>query len=378
MAGPLNGIRIVELAAIGPVPLAGTLLADLGASVTRIDRPDAAVFQDGHDPTRDVHARGRRSIVVDLRSADGAELVRDLAVHADVFLEGLRPGVAERLGLGPDPLRAANPRLVYGRMTGWGQTGPMAQRAGHDINYLALSGALNAIGTGERPVPPLNLAADFGGGSMLLALGVVSALLHVEREGVGQTIDAAMIDGVAALTGAFLGMRANGDLSLRRQDNLLDGGAPFYDVYACADGRFVAVGAIEPKFYATLCDVLGITPVADHFDRTTWPEMRQALIAAFLDRTRDEWASAFEATDACVSPVLDWDEAPLHPHHAERRTYVERRGVVEPAPAPRFDVTELEIGSVPPSPGADGDAIRRELGRTPDEIAALRASGAVV
>lgn len=337
MAGPLAGLKVIEMAGIGPGPFAGMVLADLGADVVRIARPGPAV------PKEDVLARGRTIVTEDLRDAAAVVRVLGLVEAADVLIEGYRPGVMERLGLGPDVCLARNPRLVYGRMTGWGQHGPLAHAAGHDINYIAITGALHAIGrAGEAPVPPLNYVGDFGGGGMLLAMGVLAAVHSATRTGQGQVIDAAMTDGAALLSSMMHGFRADGSWTNGRGENILDGGAFFYDTYACADGRHVAVGAIEPPFYALLRERCGLKddPAFDpQMDRAQWPRLRERLAAMFLTRSRDHWCALLEGTDACFAPVLDWDEAPRHPHNTARATYVEVDGVVQAAPAPRFSLT---------------------------------------
>jgi len=341
--GPLSGLRVIELAGIGPGPHAAMQLADLGAEVVRVERP-------GSGPGGDATLRGRRRIRVDLRAPGVVESVLDLVEHADVLIEGFRPGVTDRLGLGPDACLRRNPRLVYARMTGWGQSGPMAARAGHDINYISLTGVLHAIGrAGERPVPPLNLVGDFGGGSMLLVVGVLAALCERFRSGHGQVVDAAMVDGAGLLSQMMWSMRGQGRWSEEPGTNLLDGGAPFYDTYTCSDGRYVAVGAIEPQFYAQLLTGLGLTQEklpAQH-DRTGWPKLRATFAAAFATRTRDEWAAAFADTDACVTPVLTFAEAAVHPHAARRGGFIEIDGVVQPAPAPRFSRTQPGLPAAP-------------------------------
>lgn len=337
MAGPLSGLRIVEFAGIGPGPFCAMVLADMGADVVRIARPGAAI-----DPN-DVLARSRTVFNLDLRDSQALEQVLTLIERADALIEGYRPGVMERLGLGPEVCLGRNPRLVYGRMTGWGQRGPLAQAAGHDINYIAISGALHAIGrSGESPVPPLNYVGDFGGGAMLLAVGLLSALLEAGRSGRGQVVDAAMSDGAALMSAMMYGFKSAGQWSNQRGENLLDGGAFFYDTYACADGRFVAIGAIEPQFYALLREYCGIAEdpaFDDQMDRAAWPLLKLRLAQVFRSRTRDEWCALLEGSDACFAPVLDWNEAPRHPHNAARATFVELDGVLQPAPAPRFDRT---------------------------------------
>jgi alpha-methylacyl-CoA racemase len=348
-SGPLNGLRVVELAGIGPAPHAAMVLADLGADVVRVDRPAGRSLQLGPPGATDAVLRGRRSVAADLKTDAGRTLVLDLAARADVLLEGLRPGVAERLGIGPDACLARNPRLVYGRITGWGQHGPRASEAGHDINYIGLTGALHAIGrAGEPPPPPLNLIGDFGGGSMLLLVGVLAALWERTRSGRGQVIDAAMVDGTAVLTQMMFALRGMATWTDDRASNLLDGGAPFYDTYACADGGYVAVGALEPQFFAALVSGLGLDPaeVGDQHDRSRWPAMRQAFADRFATRTREEWATHFAGAEACVTPVLSFAEAGADQHLAARHTYLEIDGIVQAAPAPRFSRTP------PPMPAA--------------------------
>lgn len=381
-SGPLAGLRVLELASIGPGPMATMLLADLGADVIRVDRTAAAPLGVPMPARFDVNGRSRRSVALDLKQPSAVDAVRRLADRADVLVEGWRPGVAERLGLGPDELLARNPALVYGRMTGWGQQGPLADRAGHDIDYLAVAGALGAIGPADgKPVPPLNLVADYGGGALYLAFGILAAVVERQRSGRGQVVDAAMVDGVASLSGIFHGLRAAGLWDAgeaARGHNLLDGGAPFYDTYACADGRFVAVGALEPPFFAELLARLGLDPSwrGRQYDRRAWPELRAALAAAFAMRSRDDWAAHFGASDACVAPVLTLAEAPAHPHLRARASFVEVDGVVQPAPAPRFSRTPAAAPRRGPEPGADTEAVLAEAGLGAGEIAALRASGA--
>jgi alpha-methylacyl-CoA racemase len=382
MSGPLTGVRVVELAGIGPGPFAAMLLADLGADVIRVDRVQA-VAAPGR-PSRDVVNRGRRSIAVDLKHPAGRGTVLRLAERADVLIEGFRPGVAERLGLGPDDCAGVNPRLVYGRMTGWGQDGPYAPHAGHDINYISLAGALHACRrAGEAPVPPLNLLGDYGGGGMFLAFGVVCALLEAGRSGRGQVVDAAMVDGVATLTTMFYALRAMGVWADEPGTNLLDTGAPFYDLYECADGGYVSVGALEPQFYAELVRRTGFeadVPAADvapQQDRASWPARKAAMAALFRSRARDEWCALLEHTDVCFAPVLSWTEAPAHPHNRARGTFVEHAGVVQPAPAPRFSRTPGALARPPASPGEHTDEVLGELGLSAGEVAALRSAGAV-
>ncbi|MEV6424629.1 CaiB/BaiF CoA-transferase family protein [Streptomyces sp. NPDC051662] len=378
-SGPLAGVRVIEIASLAPGPFACTVLSDLGAEVLRIDRA-ASVGALPEGPT-DPLIRGRRSVAVDLKHPYGARLVRDLAASADVLVEGFRPGVAERLGIGPDDCRGLNPRLVYGRMTGWGQEGPLAPRAGHDINYIGLSGALEPIGDAARPTVPLNLIGDFGGGGMLLAVGILAALFERERSGLGQIVDAAMVDGAALLTAGLHGMRAAGHWPAGRRGNLLDGGAPFYDTYETADGRFIAVGALEPQFYAQLMTGLGLSEANDiprQDDRARWPELRRRLAAVFKERTRDEWTARFQDTDACVTPVLSPWEAHEHPHNAAREVFQSSSGVRQPSPAPRLDRTPGSIAGPPPHPGQHTVSALADWGRPEEEVSALLAAGVIV
>jgi alpha-methylacyl-CoA racemase len=368
VAGPLTGVRVVELAGLGPAPHAAMLLADLGADVVRVERPAGGLRL--APATADYLLRGRRSVAADLKSAAGRALVLDLAARADVLVEGFRPGVTERLGVGPQDCLARNPRLVYGRMTGWGQEGPLAARAGHDINYISLTGALHALGrAGEPPPPPLNLVGDFGGGSMLLVVGVLAALWERERSGRGQVVDAAMVDGASVLLQMTWALRAMGIWTDRRASNLLDGGAPFYDTYACADGRYVAVGALEPEFYAALLAGLGLAgeDLPRQLDQSGWPRLRSRFTEVFASRTRDEWAAAFADTDACVTPVLSFEEVGEHPHLTARETLIDLDGVVQAAPAPRFSRTVPDQPSPPPEPGGDTEAVLRDWGLPPPQ-----------
>jgi len=350
MAGPLDGLRIVEMAGLGPGPFCGMVFADLGADVVSIERPGTQ-----RDAT-DITARGKRHVALDLQTTAGIEAALALIAKADVLIEGFRPGVMERLGLGPAPCHKLNAKLVYGRMTGWGQTGPLARAAGHDINYIAVTGALHAIGrAGEAPPPPLNYVGDYGGGAMLLAVGVLAALHEARLSGEGQVVDAAITDGAALLSSLFYGLKAAGRWTAQRGDNLLDGAAHFYDTYACADGKFVSVGALEPKFFAQLCELCGLEGefAAGQMDRSGWPMMKLRLADVFRTRTRDEWCALLEGTDACFAPVLDFDEAPHHPHNQARGTFVTLQGVVQPAPAPRFSRTP----SAQPLPAACDEAV---------------------
>ena len=377
MSGPLEGVRIVEIAGIGPGPFAAMMLSDMGAEVLRVDRaPAGAPGRGGGDPL----LRGRRSVGVDLKQPEGVQTVLRLVERADGLIEGFRPGVTERLGIGPDDCLARNPKLVYGRMTGWGQDGPYAPTAGHDINYIALSGALHAIGrAGEPPVPPLNLVGDFGGGGMLLAFGMVCGILEASRSGQGQVVDAAMVDGSAALMAMMYGFKAMGFWQDERGVNLLDGAAHFYDTYECADGKHVAIGSIEPQFYAELRRLAGLDgPQWDaQMDRSQWPARKRELAEVFRTKTRDEWAALMEGTDVCFAPVLSMDEAPKHPHNVARGTFVEVAGVTQPAPAPRFSRTAAAVDRPPAAPGEHTDEALADWGFSADELAKLRAFAAI-
>jgi alpha-methylacyl-CoA racemase len=373
MAGPLEGIRIVEMAGIGPGPFCGMMLADHGAEVIRVDRP-------GRPAPEPVLGRSRKSIVVDLKSPQGVAVVRDLARSAHGFFEGLRPGVMERLGLGPDVLLADNPRLVYGRMTGWGQTGPYAQAAGHDINYIALAGALHAYGrAGEKPTPPINMVGDFGGGGMMLAFGMTAAILAAARTGKGQVIDCAMTEGAAVLMGMIWGFWGMGIWKDERGVNLLDTGAHFYDAYACADGRYISLGSIEPQFYAELRRLTGLDADPDfdpQMDQAQWPRLKEKLSGLFATKTRDEWCALMEATDVCFAPVLSLAEAPAHPHNVARGAFAEVGGMVQPMPAPRYSGTPTATPTPQPRPGADTEALLAGLGYDRARIEELRSAGA--
>jgi alpha-methylacyl-CoA racemase len=370
--GPLQGVRVVEMAGIGPAPFCTMMFADMGAEVLRIDRKTRTPL-----PVRDpVAARGRRSVMLDLKQPAGVDAALELIGQADILIEGFRPGVMERLGLGPEVCMQHNPRLIFGRMTGWGQHGPLAHAAGHDLNYIALSGALHAIGrAGERPVPPLNLVGDYGGGAMMLAFGLMCALWESRQSGQGQVVDAAMTDGSALLMGLFHGMRAAGLWSNERGVNLVDGGAPFYDTYTCADGRHVSIGPLEPQFYSELLERLGLADdpdFAQQLDRDRWPAMRAKLAAIFGARTRDEWCRQLEGTDACFAPVLDLDEAPRHPHNQARATFVQHGGLLQPAPAPRFSRTAPTLSTPAPLPGEHTASALADWGVSEATIARLR------
>src|SRR6202453_1600156 len=386
--GPLAGIKVVEGAGLCAPPVGGLvaapcgcmILADLGADVLRVDRVDRtgnSASGVSHGAWTDPLSRGRRSIALDLKTAEGLEILLQLAGHADVLVEAFRPGVAERLGFGPDVCLEANPRLVYARMTGWGQDGPLATTAGHDIDYIAISGALSIVGrAGERPLPPVNLAGDFGGGGMLLAIGILAALLERQTSGQGQVIDAAMVDGSALLTAIFHGLRAGGTWRDERGTNLIDGGAPFYDTYQTADGGYLAVGALEPAFYRELVAGLGLADadagLPDRNDRANWPALRERLTAVIAQRTTAEWSEVFAGTDACVAPVLSLGEAADHPHNKARGTFTEVAGLIQPAPAPRFSRTPADPPQPPPAAGADTDEGLASLGYDAGLIADLR------
>lgn len=362
MAGPLKGIRIVEMGGIGPAPFAAMMLADHGAEVIRVERAGMIGFE--NDPLR----RSRRSIALDLKKPEACEIVRRLAAKADGLIEGYRPGVMERLGLGPEELLRTNAKLVYGRVTGWGQDGPLAKQAGHDINYVAITGLLHGIGPKERPVVPINYLGDYAGGGMMLAFGMVSALLAVTAGAPGQVIDAAMSDGAALIGALTYGLRAAGHWRDEREANLLDGGVPNYAIYRCSDGKFIAIGAIEPQFQEALLKGLALDPGAS----------REQIATVIRSRTRDDWAVHFAGTDACVSPVLDLEEAPVHPHNIARRTFVDLEGVFQPAPSPRYSEMQLDRPDPPRVEGEDGDAILGELGFSAAEVDALRTGGVLV
>jgi alpha-methylacyl-CoA racemase len=370
----LSGLKVLEFAGIGPGPFCGMLLSDLGADVVRIDRKGS-----GRSSPADVTARGRRSVALDLKSPAAVETCLKLMEGADGIIEGFRPGVMERLGLGPDVALARNPRLVYGRMTGWGQTGPYAKAAGHDMNYIAITGALAAIGTEDKPVPPLNLVGDFGGGALYLAFGLLAGVIHARATGQGQVIDCAMSDGAASLMAMFYGFKAGGMWSTDRRANMLDGGAHFYDTYQCSDGKWISIGSIEPQFYLLLLEKTGITdPQFQHqMSRDEWPQLREKLAAVIATKTRDDWCALMDGTDVCFAPVLTMDEAPAHPHNAARQTFVEVAGVIQPAPAPRFSATPGVIQCPPPKIGADNDAALADWGFSVEAISALKDQGAL-
>ncbi len=383
MSGPLSGYRIIELAGIGPGPFAAMMLADMGAEVVRVERASAVRGPAPGTPHFDVLLRGRRNIAIDLKHPDGVETLLDLAASADGLIEGFRPQVMERLGIGPEVCLERNPRLVFGRMTGWGQSGPLAAASGHDINYISLAGALAHFGRdGEAPVPPLNMVGDFGGGGMLLAFGVVCALLEAQRSGQGQVVDAAMVDGSAVLMSMFWAFKSIGLFDeTKRGTNLLDTGAHFYDVYQCSDGEYISIGSIEPRFYAELLRLTGLDndpEFGKQMDRASWPHLKERLTDLFASRTRVEWCAVMEATDVCFAPVLTMSEAARHPHNVERGTFVEIAGTLQPAPAPRFSRTPAQIEMPPAHPGQHSLEILRDWGFDAARIDALVASRAVV
>ncbi len=372
--GPLSNLKVLEFAGIGPGPFCGMLLSDLGADVVRIDRKGA-----GRGGKADVTSRGRRSIAMDLKAPAAVEACLKLMETSDAVFEGFRPGVMERLGLGPDVALGRNPRLVYGRMTGWGQTGPYAKAAGHDMNYIAISGALSAIGTTEKPIPPLNLVGDFGGGALYLAFGLLAGVLHARASGEGQVIDCAMSDGAASLMAMFYGFKAAGAWTGHRRDNLLDGGAHFYDTYQCADGAWISIASIEPQFYALLLEKTGIVDpeFAAQMDRGRWPDLKARLAKVIGAKPRDYWVELMAGTDVCFAPVLDLDEAPRHPHNRARETFLDIDGVIQPAPAPRFSKTPGAVAGPPPSIGAHTREALRDWGLSTSEIDALAAVDAI-
>ncbi len=378
--GPLAGLRIIEMVGLGPGPFCAMMLADMGAEVIRVHAKDSKPTFPVLNTRFDVLARGRRSVAIDLKKPGAVEAMLVMIGQADALIEGFRPGVMERLGLSPEVCHANNPKLIYGRMTGWGQCGPLAQAAGHDINYAALSGALHAMGAANAPPPvPLNLVADFGGGGMMLAFGIVCALLETRTSGKGQVIDAAMTDGSALLTAMFHGFKAGGLWNNQRQANFLDGAAHYYDNYRCADGKFISIGAIEPQFYALLREITGATdPAFDaQHDMQQWPQLKEKLATLFATKTRDEWCALLEGTDACFAPVLDWDEAIAHPHHRARDTFIDIDGVTQPAPAPRFSRTPPPRPQSVASAGQHTDSVLQDWGVSAECIATLRQSGAI-
>ena len=373
--GPLTGLKIVEFAGIGPGPFCGMLLSDLGADVVRIDRQGATR---GGKPV-DVTSRGRRSVALDLKRPEAVEACLKLMDQAEGLIEGFRPGVMERLGLGPEVALKRNPKLVFGRMTGWGQTGPYAKAAGHDQNYIAITGALHAIGAKDKPVPPLNLVGDFGGGALYLAFGLLAGVIHARESGQGQVIDCAMSDGAASLMAMFYGFKASGGWKEERRSNLLDGGAHFYDTYQCADGKWISIGSIEPQFYALLLEKTGIDDpdFQRQMDRSLWPALHDKLAAVIARKTQAEWCDLMAGTDVCFAPVLDMDEAPAHPHNAARQTFVEVEGVTQPAPAPRFSATPGAIQGPPAPIGAHNREALLDWGFSDAELAKLAGAGAI-
>ena len=375
--GPLHGIKIVEIAGIGPGPFCAMMLADMGADIIRVDRKAAAGSGSDKDPLN----RGRRSIAVDLKKPEGVEAVLKLCEQADALIEGFRPGVMERLGLGPDVVLARNKKLVFGRMTGWGQFGPLAHAAGHDMNYISITGALHAIGPKDgKPAVPLNLVGDFGGGGMLLAFGIACGIVEAQRSGEGQVIDAAMTDGSAILSAMMYGFKAAGIWTNNREDNMLDGGAHFYDTYETKDGKYVSIGSIEPQFYALLREKTGLDKDPDfdaQHDKSQWPALKAKLQAVLKEKTRDEWCALMEGTDVCFAPILDWDEAMEHPHNVARETFVEVGGSKQPAPAPRFSRTSPPVPNPAPLAGQNTDEALSDWGFSADELGALKEAGAI-
>lgn len=379
--GPLTGVKIVEFGGIGPPPMCAMLLADMGADVLRIDRTQPSGLGLPVPPRFAVMDRSRRSVAIELKKPEGIGTVLRLLDQADALIEGFRPGVMERLGLGPEVCLARNPRLVFGRVTGWGQTGPLAQAAGHDLNYIALTGAAHAIGRrGQPPTPPLNLVGDFGGGGLYLALGIVAALYEAQRSGQGQVVDAAMVDGAASLMSSLYGLFAAGMIDNRRGENILDSGSHFYDVYETSDGNFISIASIEAKFYAELLQRLGLQNEAlpDQMDRERWPEVKERFVKLFRTKTREEWCKILEGTDVCFAPVLSFDEAPQHPHNRERDAFVEVEGVMQPAPAPRFSRTSSQIQRPPAAPGEHTEEGLFDWGFSREEIKKLREAGVIL
>ncbi|MES2282259.1 MAG: CaiB/BaiF CoA-transferase family protein [Pseudomonadota bacterium] len=377
MPGPLQGVKVIEMAGVGPGPFCAMMLADAGADVITINRPNARTLGNRRDPATDALARGRRHLTLDLKKPEAINTLLRILESAQVLIEGYRPGVMERLGLGPDICLARNPRLVYGRMTGWGQTGPLAKAAGHDINYISLAGALHAIGDADRPIPPLNLVGDFGGGAMMLAFGISSALYESQRSGMGQVVDAAMSEGAAILMAPFFAMLASGSWKDSRQSNTLDGAAPYYCSYRCSDGKFISIAPLEPQFYDLFLKLMEIDneTFRQRDDRTKWPQLKAELEARFASRSRAEWCGLLEGTDVCFAPVLSLSEAPMHPHNQARGTFTNVAGSWQPSPAPRFSRTTSDL---PPPPRTDTAAeVLAEAGLEPVDIQALRDSGVV-
>lgn len=376
--GPLQGVKVLEIAGIGPGPFAGMMLADMGADVIRVERPKGGMF--GDNPKLDILNRGKRCIGVDLKTPEGVETVLKLAEQCDAMFEGFRPGVVEKLGIGPEQVMARNPKLVYGRMTGWGQDGPLAHASGHDINYISITGALHAIGNrGEKPVVPLNLVGDFGGGGLMLAFGMVCAILEAKQSGKGQVVDTAMVDGAAALMASVYGAQQSGFWSEERGTNMLDSGAHFYDTYETSDGKYICVGAFEPQFYAELLRLIGLEDeeLPHQMDMGKWPELKERFETVFKTKTRDEWCEILDGTDACFSPVLPMSEAYSHPHNVARGTFVEREGVMQPRPAPRFSRTDSEIQRPAARVGEHTDEILAELGFSEEQVAELKENKAI-
>lgn len=381
MSGPLTGLKVIELAGIGPAPMAAMMLSDMGAEVVRVDRLTASGLGIPMPKKFNFLGRGRKSIAVDLKNPEGIEALLELIDQADILIEGFRPGVMERLGMGPDLCLERNPKLVYGRVTGWGQEGPLSKSAGHDLNYIALSGALHAIGRSndEPPTPPLNLVGDFGGGTMFIVVGILAALNEVRNSGKGQVVDAGMVDGALSLMTSIYGMHAGGNQSDERASNILDSGAHFYNTYETRDGKYVSIGSIETKFYAMLLDKLGLDPdsLPPQMERESWPAMKEKFKEIFLTKTRDEWCALMENTDICFAPVLSLAEAPDYAHNKERDSFVEVDGVKQPAPAPRFSATPSSIKSATPDTGIHTDEVLADWGISADKVAALKASGAI-
>lgn len=376
--GPLAGVKVIEMKGIGPGPYAGMLLADMGADLIVVEKTTAATL--GIPSSQDIHSRGKKSIALNLKSPEGLEVLMELVETADIMFEGFRPGVAERLGFGPDACLDRNPRLVYGRMTGWGQEGPLSKSAGHDINYISLVGALAAIGGPDKPVPPLNLVGDYGGGSLFLVMGMLAAFIEAQKSGQGQVIDAAITDGTASLMSVFMSMDHIGQHSTTRHSNLLDGAAHFYDVYETSDGRFISIGSIEPQFYSLLIETTGLDAAefSAQLNTEQWPALKEKLAAVFKSRTQAQWCELMEGTDICFAPVLNYKEAPNHPHNQARGTFFEQNGVCQPAPAPRFSRTQCEIPATPQSAGEDTHLILKEQGYTESELLNLKNIGAII